>query len=123
MLFRSVECDYNYHAGLKVAKEILEQYPDTDGVIACNDMVAISIYKVFHKAGIAIPDQVQLIGFDNIDESYLMTPELTTIAQPVKEIGEKAMELILAGINQVGGKQEYTFPVQLIQRETTIPLK
>ena len=52
-----------------------------------------------------------------------MTPELTTIAQPVKEIGEKAMELILAGINQVGGKQEYTFPVQLIQRETTIPLK
>lgn len=118
-----VECDYNYHAGLRAAKEILEQYPDTDGVIACNDMVAISIYKVFHKAGIAIPDQVQLIGFDNIDESYLMTPELTTIAQPVKEIGAKAMELILAGINQVGGRQEYTFPVKLIQRETTIPMK
>lgn len=121
LIQQCVECDYNYEAGLAAAREILEKYPTTDGVIACNDMVAISIYKVFHKAGIAIPEQVQLIGFDNIHESYLMMPELTTIAQPVRQIGEKAIELIFAGIHQVGGKQEYTFPVQLIQRETTIP--
>lgn len=115
-----VECDYNFHDGLRAAEEILQKYPNADGIIACNDMVAISIYKVFHKAGISIPERVQLIGFDNIELSYLMTPELTTVAQPTHEMGKKAMEMIIESIDQKLEKRESTFAVELIQRETTI---
>ncbi len=116
-----LECDYNFKDGLLVAEEILARYPKVDGIIACNDMVAISVYKVFSRAGISIPGQVQLLGFDNIELSYLMTPELTTIAQPSWEMGRKAMEMIIGDINYENGKREFTFPVKLIQRETTIP--
>lgn len=115
-----VECNYNFHDGLETAKEILRKYPDTDGIIACNDMVAISVYKVFHKAGISIPEQVQLIGFDNIELSGLMTPELTTVKQPIGEIGKKAIEMIIKNINDETEQNEYILPVELMQRETTI---
>lgn len=115
-----MECDYSFQKGLRTAEKILERYPDVDGIIACNDMVAISIYKIFTKAGIKIPDQVQLIGFDNIELSSLMTPELTTIAQPIGEMGKQAIQMIIQEDILRGKKKEYTFPVTLIPRETTI---
>lgn len=114
-----IECKYSYHDGLAKAKELLKEFPDVDGIIACNDMAAISVYKVLHKAGIEVPGQIQLIGFDNIDLSWIMSPELTTVAQPVELMGKKAMETILAGIDRKSSKGEYTFDVKLIQRETT----
>lgn len=116
---QSIECDYSFQGGLKAAAKILECYPDADGVIACNDMVAISIYKIFTKAGIAIPKEVQLIGFDNIELSSLMTPELTTVAQPIGEMGKKAIQMIIQEDTCKEQKKEFTFPVTLIPRETT----
>lgn len=111
-----VECDYDFNAGLKITEELLEKYPDVDGIIACNDMVAISVYKVLYKRGISVPGDVQIIGFDNISLSELMTPELTTIAQPIDEIGIKAAELIIEKDN---GQKEFVFETKLIVRETT----
>lgn len=114
-----VESHYNFKEGLRSAQTILEQYPDADGIIACNDMVAISVYKVFSKAGIQIPEEVQLIGFDDIELSSLVTPELTTVAQPINDMGKKAIDLIINSIDGNPQKGEFTFPVRLIQRETT----
>lgn len=114
-----IECKYNYHEGLVKTKALLKEFPGVDGIIACNDMVAISAYKVLHKAGIKVPEQVQLIGFDNIDLGWIMTPELTTVTQPVELMGRKAMEAILENIDHKSPKGEYTFDVELIQRETT----
>ncbi|MDO5146049.1 MAG: LacI family DNA-binding transcriptional regulator [Eubacteriales bacterium] len=114
-----VESQYNFKEGMKAAQNILDHYPDVDGIIACNDMVAISVYKVFSKAGIQIPSQVQLIGFDDIELSSLVTPELTTVAQPISDMGKKAIDLIISSIEGHPQKGEFTFPVRLIQRETT----
>lgn len=114
-----IECKYSYHDGLRKAELLLEEFPDVDGIIACNDMVAISVYKVLHKTGIKVPEQVQLIGFDNIDLGWIMTPELTTITQPAELMGRKAMEAIRENIDHKSLKGEYTFDVELIQRETT----
>ena len=60
---QSVECDYDFNQGLAMTEELLEKYPDVDGIIACNDIVAISTYKVLYKKNISVPTQVQLIGF------------------------------------------------------------
>ena len=81
-------------------------------------MVAISVYKVLHSKGIRVPEDVQLIGYDDIRLSVLMTPELTTIAQPVDKIGRKAAELIIRGDNHDNPK-EFIFEAKLIQRDTT----
>ena len=115
----TVECDYDFNQGIAMTEELLRKFPEVDGIIACNDIVAISTYKVLYKKNISVPDQVQLIGFDDISFSTLLSPELTTICQPVKEMAEKAVELIandeLNGMT--GGK--FVFPVALVARQTT----
>ena len=116
---QSVECDYDFDQGLTMTEELLKKYPDVDGIIACNDIVAISTYKVLYKKNIAVPDRVQLIGFDDISFATLLSPELTTICQPVKDMAKKAVDLIanneLTGMT--GGK--FIFPISLAVRQTT----
>ena len=116
---QTVECDYDFNQGLAMTEELLQKYPDVDGIIACNDIVAISTYKVLYKKNISVPDRVQLVGFDDISFSTLLSPELTTICQPVKEMAEKAVELIVSNelTGMTGGK--FIFPVALIARQTT----
>lgn len=116
---RTINCDYAFLNGLRAAEELLDKYPDVDGIVATNDMVAISIYKVLQKHNISVPDQVQLIGYDDIEIASIMTPELTTIRQGVKTIGKKAAELIIFDSNKETDENNYIFPVQLIARETT----
>lgn len=116
---RTVETDYSFNMGLTAAEELLEKFPDVDGIVACNDIVAISAYKVLHKNNIPVPDQVQLIGFDDISLCSLISPELTTITQPIKAIGTKAAELIIHSDAQAMNMEKYIFPVSLVERETT----
>ncbi|MBQ5698103.1 MAG: LacI family DNA-binding transcriptional regulator [Lachnospiraceae bacterium] len=116
---RTVSCDYDFNAGLIMTEELLEKYPDVDGIIACNDVVALSTYKVLYRRGISVPDQVQLIGFDDIMWSSLFTPELTTIAQPIGEIAKRAAELIIDIDRFTGKGVEIVYPVELIARGTT----
>lgn len=114
-----VQCDYDFLQGIAMTQELLERHPDVDGIIACNDIVAISTYKVLHRKRIPVPEQIQLVGFDDIPFSTLLSPELTTIRQPLEEMAKKAVELIvnqeLSGMT--GGK--FVFPVSLVIRETT----
>ena len=116
---RAVDCDYTFQNGLQAAEEILEKYPDVDGIVASNDMVAISVYKVLKKHGISVPDQVQLIGYDDIQLASIMTPELTTIRQSVKTIGKKAAEIVIYDKEKETEENNYIFPVELVIRETT----
>ena len=116
---KTVDCDYDFLAGLAMTETLLERYPEVDGIIACNDIVAISIYKILHKKSILVPEQIQLVGFDNIDLSALMSPELTTISQPIQEMAEKAMELITQPNENGNGGRTCVFPVSLMIRETT----
>ncbi|MGO5114365.1 LacI family DNA-binding transcriptional regulator [Candidatus Avoscillospira sp. LCP25S3_F1] len=114
-----VECDYDFEAGLSMTEALLERFPKVDGIIACNDMVAISVYKMLHKRNIAVPDQIQLVGFDDIHLSSLISPELTTIHQPITAMGRRAVEVILnEGHLPKEGRQQ-SFPVSLVPRETT----
>ena len=116
---QTVECDYDFNQGIAMTEELLKRFPDVDGIIACNDIVAISTYKVLHKRNIAVPEKIQLIGFDDISFSTLLSPELTTINQPIKDMAEKAVELIVNNelTGMTGGK--FVFPVTLVKRQTT----
>jgi len=116
---QTVECDYDFNHGIAMTEELLRKFPEVDGIIACNDIVAISTYKVLYKQSISVPDQVQLIGFDDISFASLLSPELTTISQPVKDMAEKAVELIAKNelTGMTGGK--FIFPVLLVARQTT----
>lgn len=114
-----VECDYDFEAGLSMTEELLERFPQVDGIVACNDMVAISVYKILYKRNIAVPDQIQLVGFDDIHLASLISPELTTIHQPIGAMGRRAVEVILNEGHLPKEGRRQSFPVSLVPRETT----
>ncbi|MDO5702034.1 MAG: LacI family DNA-binding transcriptional regulator [Lachnospiraceae bacterium] len=111
---------YNYQAGLKAAEEMLKKYQVPDGIVAANDMVAISAYKVLRTKGIRVPEDVQIIGFDDIGFSSLVSPEITTIHQPITEMGKRAVEIVLKHAAGEPFEEENIFDVSLIERETTL---
>lgn len=115
----SVQCKYAFEDGMKQTELLLEKYPETDGILAANDMVAISAYKVLHKKGLRVPQDVQVIGFDNINLSSLMTPEITTVAQPIQEMGAAAVRILLDYLDGKAVEKRNIFDVELIIRETT----
>lgn len=114
---QTLDCIYDFEEGMRVTEVLLDKFKDVDGIIACSDMVAFSVYKVLHKKGIKVPEQIQIIGFDDITLAKLMTPELTTISQPVEEIGAKAAELIICKDKE--NQREFIYEAKLVQRETT----
>lgn len=116
---QTVTCDYDFNAGLAMTEKLLKTFPDVDGIIACNDVVAISTYKILRRKNISVPEQVQLIGFDDIEWSSLFSPELTTISQPIQKMATRAVELIIDNKNQAEKGVEIVFPVTLTVRETT----
>jgi LacI family transcriptional regulator len=121
---QTIDCNFDFEDGLLKSKALLNQFPGVDGIIAANDIVALSLYKVLTADKIAVPDQVQIIGFDNIYLSNLMTPSLTTIGQPINRIGTLSASIIIAKVEgETIAPAENILPVELIIRETTRPLR
>lgn len=102
------------------ARELFEQYTDTDGVIASNDIVATAILHEAHRLGKAVPEDVQIIGFDDIPMSSLLSPGLSTIRQPAHEMGRQAADLLIQLIEQDEvGEKVIQLPVSFVERGTT----
>lgn len=114
-----VDCGYTYDEGVNAVKEILTKYPRVDGIIASNDMVAMSIYKGLKKEGYRVPEDIQIIGFDNIRMSAQHTPGISTVTQPIKEMGTLAVHIILDYFNELPFQKENVFDVSLVERQTT----
>jgi DNA-binding LacI/PurR family transcriptional regulator len=89
-------------------------------IVAANDLVAIGAISAVKQLGKKVPDDVSVVGFDNIQMSGLVDPPLTTISQPTYEMGKRAMEAILERVDdpRSAGKIIY-FDTQLIVRGST----
>lgn len=93
---------------------------DCDGIFCDSDYIAILAIQALKHAGRKIPEDVQVIGFDNIEISDILTPKLTTIAQSRKEIGEFAVSTLMKLINKEDLETYHrNIDVELIERETT----
>lgn len=86
-------------------------------IFAANDQMAAGARLALHRRGIRVPEDVSLVGFDDVPNAPYMTPPLTTIRQPALEMGEKAAQLILAMLENKP-VQGVLFPIQLIVRES-----
>jgi len=86
-----------------------------------NDTAAIGVLAACHRRGIAVPDKLSIIGFDDIDMAAYTLPPLTTIRQPRFELGQQAMQMVLALLDGQEPKNQI-FPGVLVVRETTTRL-
>lgn len=110
----------SFEGAKSCAKELFDKYPKTDGVIACNDIVASAILQEGLRLGRRIPEDLQIIGYDDIPMCALLYPALSTISQPAYEMGEVAAESLIKMINKEPLiEQHIKLDVTFIDRQTT----
>ena len=106
--------------------ELIKKYPDMDSVFASNDQMALGLLHYAHEHGIHIPDDLAVIGFDDLTESAYFTPSLTTITHPLRELGILAVKTILAqieGADSQAAVKSITLQTELVVRQSTPPEK
>lgn len=119
-----IEGDFSIASGFMAAKSLIESGTGVDAIMAVNDMMAIGAMKYLNSRKIRIPEDVNVIGFDNIQLCDIVEPPLTTIAQPIGLLGRTAAELIVDSIIEMGekkaaGKKQVVLETELVIRGTT----
>lgn len=92
---------------------------DIDGIFASSDLIAAQILQVCAKLGIKVPEDIKLVGFDDVNISSVTTPRITTIHQPIKEIAELTMDLLISAEEGKTVAKRSLLPVCLVKREST----
>ena len=110
--------NYTIETGYKGTVSLLEK-TNIDGICCGNDLIAIGAIKALKERGIKIPQDVKVIGFDDISISKYMDPPLTTIRQPIYEMGEEAVGMLIDVINNKEMEMSKVLKTELIVRETT----
>ena len=91
--------DFTARGGYLAMQTLLKRRPRPTAVFACNDLMAFGALAAAREAGIAVPQQLSIVGFDDIELAAFSAPPLTTVAQPKLEIGTLAAELLLERVN------------------------
>ena len=91
-----------------------------DAVFAASDVTAMGAMRCLNEVGLRVPDDIGLIGFDDIPASSTITPPLTTVRQPIQGMGEAAANLLIEAIES-GSKEHHcvTLPTELVVRNST----
>jgi DNA-binding LacI/PurR family transcriptional regulator len=112
---------FSKQEGQAAMQRLLAVRPLPTAVFAVNDLVAIGAFMALSQAGLRVPHDVALAGFDNIDEAACITPALTTVNQPKYEMGRAAAEVLFRRLNgkPPRKRQRVTLAHQLIVRAST----
>jgi LacI family transcriptional regulator len=91
-----------------------------DAVFCANDLMAIGALDVAHELGLVVPDDLAVIGFDDVDAATIVTPQLTTVRNPAYEAGRTAGDLLLSRMSgrYDGARRTVVLPCPLIVRGT-----
>jgi LacI family transcriptional regulator len=89
-----VRGDFHAPSGYSAAMQILQRHLRPTAIFVCNDMMAIGALRAAAQLGLRVPEDVAIVGFDDIELASYTTPPLTTVAQPKQEIGQLAVKLV-----------------------------
>jgi LacI family transcriptional regulator len=114
------EGDFTEQGAYHAAVELLEEHPDA--IFVASDVMARGAIRAINDAGLAVPGDIAVVGFDDLPPAVALYPRLTTIHQPVRSFGFKAVELLL---KRMGGQSDRVplqtyMPVELVVRDTSL---
>jgi LacI family transcriptional regulator len=113
---------FTRHGGLEAAARLLERRPRPTAIFAANDLSAIGALAAAEAAGLSVPRDLSLVGFDDVAEAVQVRPQLTTVRQPLQELGRVAFELLLALMQgRRVGAGERLLATELVVRGSTGP--
>jgi LacI family transcriptional regulator len=112
--------DFSYQGGYDAVTSLMDRGSEIDGIFAANDLMAIGAIEALQDLGIHVPSQVSVIGFDDIQMASIYKPRLTTIRQPIYQMGAQAVRMIMKGIHSKRQKyDDYIYQPELVIRQST----
>jgi len=111
-----------FEGGIEAADHFMSMDEPPTAIIGHNDLVATGILKRLHERGVKVPDEISVVGFDDVAESKHCHPGLTTVHVPKAEMGEKAVEMIISLMNSKGAEDlvlSQEFQTSLVIRGST----
>jgi DNA-binding LacI/PurR family transcriptional regulator len=113
--------DWSARSGYAAGRMLAER-DDVTAVFVGNDPMALGVLRALHEAGRRVPDDVSVVGFDDVPEAEYFTPPLTTVRQDFSEVGRRSLAALLARLDEGGAPGERQIvPVQLVVRHSTAP--
>jgi LacI family transcriptional regulator len=110
-------------SGERFAERFLSRPLDVTAIVLANDALAFGFMRVAQQHGLRMPADLSLAGFDGLPHGELFFPSLTTVAQPIREMGRLACGRLFDAISHPGVGENIEFPMQLIVRESTGPVR
>jgi phosphoserine phosphatase RsbU/P len=105
-----VDGDYTYASGRDAVRVLCEQRRVSfDAVVAADDYMALGVVDALEERGFAVPQDIAVVGFDDVDEARHAVVPLTTVQQPIRELGRRSVQLMIRAL--AGEKVEHTAPI------------
>jgi LacI family transcriptional regulator len=118
------EGDFTLESGKQLTEQLIGEHEDVDGIFLANDMMAIGSLKALKLMGKKVPEEVALIGFDGIKLTQMVEPEISTIEQPIYDIGVLATNRLIDLIeDREDANGHIKLDVKLVKRESTLGFK
>lgn len=102
-----------------IIHNMFAEHPDIDGVFTTSDLMALHVMKWCNKFGRSVPGEVRVVGYDDIHAANWVNPGLTSVRQPIREMGRLAVELIMKQMEDETVSRENVLPVEIVEREST----
>lgn len=112
--------EFTHRAGYKAAKPLLEQAEFTC-LFCISDILALGAIRAIHDAGLSVPGDISVIGFDGIEEGRYFIPSLATMKQPAGEMAHKSLALLLENIRSGAPHQHLLFEAEFAEGESFAP--
>lgn len=109
---------FSFNDGIVSMEQLLKEKDRPTAIFATCDEIAIGALTVAHRQGLKVPDDISIIGYDNTIVSEMCYPTLTTIGQPLYEMGKKSVEMLIKKISQNTKIESVIMPFEIIERET-----
>ncbi|WP_320173393.1 LacI family DNA-binding transcriptional regulator [Maridesulfovibrio sp.] len=114
-----VQTEYSLTGGRDSIKQLLEQEYPPSAVFCSNDYIALGAIKGARESGLSLPEDLSIVGFDDMPTASYMVPALTTVRQPAYEMGRRACELLLQKMENPEKPEQHMMETKLIVREST----
>lgn len=119
-----IDASFDEESGYQAMKKILARKDKVTAIFCLSDVIAIGAIKAIQEAGLSVPEDFSIIGFDNIEISKYITPSLTTISQGTYQLGANAANLLLRMINNPGREfSPIILPAKLVERTSCKKIK
>ncbi|MEU0538003.1 LacI family DNA-binding transcriptional regulator [Amycolatopsis tolypomycina] len=110
--------DFGQASGEYATARLLSRRPDVDGIFAASDMMAVGALRALRRAGRRVPEDVALVGFDDLPIGCWTDPPLTTVRQPVEEMGARMTAELLAMIDGAAPRRSTVLDTELVPRKS-----